>query len=60
MKVKVDNNWGKVVGADKGHWAVEYGYRMQGGHSETVFWERMTDEEMRATRCYADDYEGKK
>ena len=47
-----------VCGADKGHWLVEYSYRIQGGHQVTSFWERMTDNEMRKTQCFADDYTG--
>lgn len=50
----------QIVGADKGHWRVEYEYDMPGGYSYTYFWERMTDEEMRRSWCYADDYEGTK
>ena len=50
----------KIVGADKGHWHVEYTYHIPGGYSYTYFWERMSDEDMRNTQCFADDYKGKK
>ena len=49
----------KVVGADKGHWRVEYCYEMQGGYSYTYFWERMSDSEMDSSHCYADDHKDK-
>ena len=47
-----------IVGADKGHWRVEYEYNEPYGYSYEYTWERMTDEDMRMSRCYADDYTG--
>lgn len=46
-----------IVGADKGHWRVEYTRSMPGGYSYSYFWERMTNKEMRDCQCYADDYQ---
>lgn len=48
----------QIIGADKGHWLVEYGYRETYGWSSETAWERMADREMRLYRCFADDYEG--
>lgn len=47
-----------IVGADKGHWLLEYVYNESYGYSYEYAWERMTDEDMRMSRCYADDYTG--
>lgn len=48
----------KIEGASKGHWLCNYTYKEQWGHSETTFWERMSNRQMRMTQCFADDYTG--
>lgn len=63
-KIKLKDSQGreyrskKIIGADKGHWLVEYCYEMPGGYSYEREWQRMTDEEMVKCQCFADDYEG--
>lgn len=49
-----------IESASKGHWLVVYKYHISGGYKQSSFWERMTDEQMRSSQCYADDYVGRK